>query len=249
MTYIVIGEDKRYKLVAEELKSLQKDVHHFQNYSDFEQSTSFTAPIHLLLLPIGFSEPSKNIKLPDHISHIWSGTKYPIDHAPSSHYLTYTEDEDWLWKNADLTAECTLKWLFEHLPRKVSAYSYEIAGFGRVAKCVANKLQTLNSEVTIRTRSSSQTAEAKQFGFKTAHLSEPLSKGSICINTIPAPWLSKKMIHEDCHVIDLASLPGGLIEPLDVPYDMLLALPGKMYPVEAAMDFIYLMKRKGILTD
>ncbi|MFC4354469.1 hypothetical protein ACFO0S_05175 [Chryseomicrobium palamuruense] len=245
MKIVIIGTDDRYEHLAVLLQTYG-NVSYFQSWEDFSSSDDCSAPIDLLFLPIGKLVNQNELAIPSTVKHVWSGSRQPLHRTTNTLLFHYTEDEDWLWSNAELTADSFLKWLIPTLEKRIASYSFDIAGYGRVGKRVARKLYLLGADVSIRTRSKSQQAEARLHQFDAKNLDAPF-KNSICINTIPAPWLSSQQAENLTLILDLASAPGCLMQDAQANYYPLLSLPGKIYPEDAAFEFLRLLIRKGIL--
>lgn len=248
MTITVIGADERYKFLSAELQCRGYDVAYFSDWTTFLNATDPKAEVELAFLQIGAFQEIETLVIPRHVKSVWCGSRQPVE-CGNCEVFRYTEDEDWLWMNADLTAESFLCWFYTNYYSRITSYSWDVAGYGRVAKRLAKKLQALGAEVSIRTRSLSQQAEARQDGFLGQPLSSPLNPSAICVNTIPYPWLGPEQSHQKVTVVDLASVPGGVVDPETVQYTQLLALPGKMYPQDAARDFLQILIRKGIVSE
>lgn len=248
MKLLIMGDDLRYRELAQMLVDQELDVTHVNDWTAFCKWNESGVSVDLLFLPIGPVPDDDNLTLPSNIQLVWSGSRQRLSNPHHIPIFTYTEDEDWLWKNADLTAECMLKWAYIHLSNKLSSYIWDISGYGRVAKTLAKKLQGLGAFVQIRSRSRRQQAEARQDGFLSLDLDAQVPSGALVINTIPAPWLSKAQSAPAETVVDLASVPGGLTEQIEVPYHHLLSLPGKVFPRDAAREFMSLLERKGIIS-
>lgn len=243
MKICIVGEDKRYEELAELLAPFATQYSCWRHFLESEEEKD---TIDLLFLAIGMVHSEESLVIPSSVKEIWTGSKHQFITNPETSIVHYTTDEEWLWMNADLTAESFLRWYYTTHSRRIQAYKWEIAGYGRIAKTLAPKLVALGADVQIRTRSLSQQAEARQAKLKAVDLYSPLTEGCICVNTIPAAWLSKDQAERASELIDLASMPGGLLEDVDKPYHHLLALPGKVYPVDAAHDFYRVLKWKGI---
>ena len=68
-------------------------------------------------------------------------------------------------------------------------------------------------------------------------------KEGILINTIPAKWLAATE-NPSLHIYDLASAPGCLKAQLSSEYyTVLLGLPGKHFPVDAAVALADALER------
>ena len=112
-----------------------------------------------------------------------------------------------------------------------------MAGYGRVGKMVADALSSLGGNVTVIARSDAQLGEAEMRGFSAEQFTNHLKMSdSYLVNTIPAKWFTKQF--EIPHFIfDLASAPGCLREASTSEYYRLLpGLPGKYFPVDAAIS-------------
>lgn len=245
MKIVIIGTDDRYVHLAALLENYG-DVSYLQSWEEFSECEDYSQPIDLLFLPIGKLVNQLELTIPDTVTHVWSGSRQPLQKTENTSLFHYTEDEDWLWSNAELTADSFIKWLIPTLDQRMASYSFDIAGYGRVGKRVGRKLHLLGADVSIRTRSKSQQAEARLHQFDAKNLDAPF-QSSICINTIPAPWLSGQQADKLSLILDLASAPGCLMEDAQANYYPLLSLPGKIYPADAAFEFLQLLKRKGIV--
>lgn len=147
----------------------------------------------------------------------------------------YLKDEPYIWQNARLTAEAFIHEYYAHAGRSIAENHFYIAGFGKVGKTAAHALASLGANVTIVARSDDQLGEASVLGYRTERLTDDwtLEEGNL-VNTIPARWLT---VPETSHlrIFDLASAPGCLREvPIPEYYTVLLGLPGKHFPMDAA---------------
>lgn len=162
---------------------------------------------------------------------------------------SYLQEESFIWQNARLTAEAFLHEYYARNKRIIAGNHFYVAGFGRVGKAVAHVLGALGASVTVLARSDAQLGEASAFGYDTIRLTNAFSidEGNL-VNTIPAKWLS---LHDgevaSLHVFDLASAPGCLKEhPAPEYYTILLGLPGKHFPVDAATALADALERMYI---
>lgn len=148
---------------------------------------------------------------------------------------SYLKEEQFIWQNAKLTAEGFIYEFYSRTKRTISGTCFYVAGFGKVGKATAYTLASLGADVTVVARSDAQLGEAVSNGFKIEHLTNEwdLKEGNL-INTIPAKWLALTG-SPGLHVYDLASAPGCLKAQLSSEYyTVLLGLPGKCFPVDAA---------------
>lgn len=154
-----------------------------------------------------------------------------------SHYrkIDLLKDPGYLAKNAAITAECALQVAFGHSNAVLRDTPVLIAGWGRIAKCLAKLLSSLGAEVTITARKEADTAIAGALGYHAVHLDHiapRLADYRIIFNTVPAmvlPEQNAKLCRADCLKIDLASVPG--ISGTDVITAR--GLPGKLAPETA----------------
>lgn len=159
----------------------------------------------------------------------------------------YLKDEPFIWQNARLTAEGFIREYYAYAGRSIAEKQFHVAGFGRVGKTAAHALASLGAKVTIVARSDSQLGEAAVLGYPTERLTDDwkITEGNL-INTIPAKWLSFSGT-PDLHIFDLASAPGCLKEvPVSEYYIILLGLPGKHFPVDAATALADTLERMYI---
>ena len=144
-------------------------------------------------------------------------------------------NESYLAENAAITAECALQVAFGHSNAVLRNTPVLIAGWGRIAKCLAKLLSSLGAEVTITARKEADTAIAGALGYHAVPLERiapRLADYRIIFNTVPAmvlPEQQAKLCRADCLKIDLASVPG--ISGTDVITAR--GLPGKLAPETA----------------
>lgn len=151
------------------------------------------------------------------------------------HVECYLNEERFIWRNAVLTAEAFIHEYFARTKRSISGTTFYVAGFGKVGKTVASALRALGAHVTVVARSDAQLGEAESLGYATERLVQNFKAEHGClVNSIPSQWLTveKELKYP---VFDLASSPGCLKIPLSSEYyTILLGLPGKHFPVDAA---------------
>ena len=147
----------------------------------------------------------------------------------------YLREERFIWRNAVLTAEAFIHEYFARTKSSISGTTFYVAGFGKVGKTAANVLRGLGAHVIVVARSDAQLGEAESLGYVTERLAPNFIAESGClVNSIPAKWL---LVEGELKfpVFDLASSPGCLLNPLSSEYyTILLGLPGKHFPVDAA---------------
>lgn len=167
----------------------------------------------------------------------------PLREAELS-FQSYLQEEQFIWKNAKLTAEGFIHEYYARTKRCISGVHFSVAGFGRVGKATAHALASLGAVVTVVARSDDQLGEACYHGYKTERLTNDwaMQEGTL-INTIPVKWLAAPQ-NPSLHIYDLASAPGCLKAQLSSEYyTVLLGLPGKHFPVDAAVALADALER------
>jgi len=167
----------------------------------------------------------------------------PLKEAGFSHH-SYLKEEQFIWQNAKLTAEGFLHEYYACTKRCISGTHFFVAGFGKVGKATAHTLASLGAIVTVVARSEAQIGEACYHGYKTEQLTDnwAMKEGTL-INTIPTKWLTATE-NPKMHIYDLASAPGCLKVQLPPEYyTVLLGLPGKHFPVDAAVALADALER------
>ncbi len=152
-------------------------------------------------------------------------------------------DNEFIEKNAVLTAFGALKILLEHIDFALPLGKYAITGYGRVAKETASLLTSLSCDVTVFARNSSQRDDAMIKGCKAESLTQlPLQSDrfDIVINTVPSNIINEDAIcnmKKNCKIIELASAPYGLDFDMarnhSIDVVKAFSLPGKYTPKTA----------------
>ena len=158
----------------------------------------------------------------------------------------YLEDEAFVVKNAVLTAEGALSYLIQNTVGSLRKMSVLVLGFGRVGKAVTKLLCDNKAEVSVATDDKNERAAAQLFSEEIYSLSDSfnhLHQFSAVVNTVPKVLLkgeNLKTVKNDCFILDLASVPGGLdydaAKKLSVKFLHALGVPGKTSPKAAALN-------------
>ena len=151
-------------------------------------------------------------KLPEHVCVVGGN----LDHAALKSYpkVDLLHDPEYTARNAAITADCALRIAINRLPVVLNGCPILILGWGRIGKCLANLLQSLDADVTVAARKSSDRAMLRALGFQAVdpqNLEPILHRFRVLFNTVPAPILSDaQMFHcrPDCIKIELASIRG-----------------------------------------
>ena len=125
--------------------------------------------------------------------------------------LDLLKKEDYLCRNAMLTAHCALKFAMPLLSCALYDTPTLIIGWGRIGKCLAKVLRDLNCPVTIAVRGEKDRCLLRSLGYRTT------DPGAACLrdfrlifNTAPEPVFGPDRLdpYPDLIKIDLASRPG-----------------------------------------
>ncbi len=237
--WLIIGTDARLKSLAKSLSNGNRTVY-YKSETVWSEELNLTAfnfqpdivvlPIHPLPIQVAIVLGLSNAKIfAGKLSEEWKETLKAHD----IHY--YLQDESFIWKNAQLTAEGFVSF-FYNTKQAVYGKKFIITGFGRVSKMLAHVLKNIGGEVCIAVRSHVQLNEAKAFHYEAVFLDKVANvKGDYFINTIPAKWIDEKYNNEiEMPIYDLASSPGCLQDVQRSNYELLPALPGKYFPQDAA---------------
>lgn len=141
--------------------------------------------------------------------------------------------------NGRLTAEAALELTTERLEGSLFGLPCLVLGYGCVAKPLSALLTALHARVTVAARRASVRAEAAQYGCVACDFDQLPGTPRVIFNTVPVPALSPETLDalgRDCLWVELASVPGGLPEGYNPPFEYLRAnsLPGRRLPRSAA---------------
>ena len=158
--------------------------------------------------------------------------------------VDYFAREELAVANAVPTAEGAIQIALEEMPVTLHGARALVVGYGRLGRALAPRLAALGARVTVAARRYEALAWAEGFGFDACpvkELRECLCGYDLVVNTVPAPMLGAAELgelKEECVVIDLASLPGGVdleaAERLGIRAVQALSLPGRVAPATAA---------------
>lgn len=124
------------------------------------------------------------------------------------------EDPDYLAQNAYITAEAALNIALPRLPCLLRGCEALILGWGRIGKCLAQLLKSMDATVTVAARQASHRSILRAMGYGAVdipNLEKALPCCRMVFNTVPQmllPESSLMLCREDCVKIDLASRPG-----------------------------------------
>ena len=130
------------------------------------------------------------------------------------------KDEEYLAKNAMITAHCAIKLALEHIDGTISDGSILIVGWGRIAKCLAQLLRGLGCNTTIAARKETSRAIVSALGFTSIPIEKiVINEYTLIYNTVPAQILDANKT--DATIIELASKQGirgnGIVDGRGLP--------------------------------
>ncbi|MFF5993370.1 dipicolinate synthase subunit A [Lysinibacillus sp. KU-BSD001] len=237
--WLVIGMDARMKELAKKMSSPNRTIF-YKKATGWDAGVNATVldfcpdkvvlPIQPLTLDVPLLLGTKHVTFfTGRLTDDWRGM------LKQEKVVPYLENESFIWKNAGLTAESFISYLYEKR-QTIRGKHFIVTGFGRVAKLLAQALTGLHANVTIAVRSHTQKYEAAMLGYEAIYLQpQYIKEATALINTIPAQWLTQSFSEViKMPIYDLASAPGCLYYVTRSDYELLLALPGKYFPDDAA---------------
>lgn len=117
--------------------------------------------------------------------------------------------------NSIPTVEGTIMMAIQHTDFTIHGSNITVLGLGRVGMSVARTFHLLGAKVKVGARKTEHIARITEMGLTPFHLDEIsqwVGDSDICINTIPHPIVTARVISKmPAHtlIIDLASKPGG----------------------------------------
>lgn len=191
---------------------------------------------HLLLDVPSFS-PTGLLRSGENLGHVLSMLPPSVcviggnlDHPMLSGYrkMDLLCDPMYLGINAGITADCALRLAGSRMNRTFSDTSALVIGWGRIGKCLAEKLRALGCSVTVAARKPMDRGVISALGYSALPvdaLSAKISAFQLIFNTVPA-FLPIESIPDSCTAVELASSQ-GLPALNSIPAR---GLPGKMAP-------------------
>lgn len=260
--FFIIGGDLRQLACAKSLREKGYDVKLYGFFDiylkDLPKSTSFTEDLiraDYVLLPLPVTKDGETLNTP-----LWDG-KISLSQITGTlredtvvfggmindenllqrpSVFDYAKQEDFLIKNAQITAEGAFNIVFSETPFSVYGSKLLITGYGRIGKILANIAKTLGAETFVAARNTRDLAWIELSGCKAVRydtLTELLPQFDIILNTVPHRIFKKEQIaaiQADCLFVDLASVPGGIdweaAKQAGLKTIWALSLPGKVAP-------------------
>ncbi len=142
------------------------------------------------------------------------------------------DDEDFLLKNARLTAEAALGIILTSSRKAISDMRIGVVGYGRIGKALSRLLLYLGAHACVYTTSPSTLVNLAEAGIETVMCDDDaeLLGVDILVNTAPAKLFDSARINAelaDIRIIDLAS---GDNFPSSVSVEKYPSIPAKMFP-------------------
>jgi len=153
----------------------------------------------------------------------------------------YTVRDEFVIRNAGLTAEGALGILLNDYEGSVFGTDFFVMGYGRIGKLLSRDLFALGANVTIAARKASDRSMAEQCGINAVNYPDiDFGAYDVIFNTVPALIADSKAVdsmREDVFLVDLASAPGGVdhirARERGLTCIHALSLPGKTAPLAA----------------
>ena len=134
-----------------------------------------------------------------------------LNHPALAEYCTIDllQDAEYLAVNAAITADCALQTAAPLLQTTFRDTPILIIGWGRIGKCLARLLKSIDADVTVAARKETDRAALRSLGYKAVELNASLAKYRLIFNTAPEPvFVDQITRHNNCIKIDLASNQG-----------------------------------------
>lgn len=125
--------------------------------------------------------------------------------------LDLLQDEEYLARNAAITAYCTIQIAASLLPVTLADAPTLIVGWGRIGKCLARLLKELGASVTVTARNPAHRAALLSLGYGTGETEAiHLQPFRLIVNTVPEMLLTADQLGECTRALklDLASRRG-----------------------------------------
>lgn len=247
----VIGNEKRQTYIAEML--CERGIEAVFKNSDITKEKLSSFEYFLLPVPVtrdGYRLSTANdiflMELlevfPDGCTVI--GGKIPqffYDHLLTKNIsiCDFYDDREYLWKNAEITAEGALLLLMGEDEFSLDGRKILVSGYGRIGKCLSRMLTSLRADVTVLARRTEVVFEAAVCGGFKSELVEKADTSrryDAVFNTVPNRMFEGKLLNvvENSIYIELASAPyggdGEVLEEYCKKYILASGVPGKYAP-------------------
>ncbi len=142
------------------------------------------------------------------------------------------DDEEFLCKNAELTARGAIGYILTHSKSDISDMSVGVVGYGRIGIRLIRWLLPFGGRLTVYTNRREVALELCEMGISACLIDgeSDFSSLDLLINTAPARQIDEGRLPESTEIIDLAS--GSIFEPSG-RLIKLASIPDAFYPVTA----------------
>ncbi len=141
-------------------------------------------------------------------------------------------EEDFLCKNAELTARGAVGYILTHSKCDLADMSCGVVGYGRIGMRMVRWLLSFGAKITVYTNRPSVAVELCEAGVSASVVGEECDFCGLdlLINTAPARQIDEGKLPDDLQIIDLAS--GSIFEP-SKRLIKLSSIPDAFYPLTA----------------
>ena len=216
----VYGQDKRQHYLSKMLDNYGYKTIEIPSVDINNDMTDYSAAeindTEVILLPVPVSKEILDSLTP----FVHSGTFIMSGSLPEdfekiakleqAHLFNYMSIPEVAIKNSVATAEGAIYEAIKASPLTLQDSKSLVIGYGRCGSVLCDKLNALNSDIYVLTRSSVNKAHAKADGYSLCE--DDYHDFDFIFNTAPALTVTRQIIDElnpDCVIIDIASAPGG----------------------------------------
>ena len=161
------------------------------------------------------------------------------------------QDEAYLLKNAQLTAEGAVYAAMREAPFAISGAKCLVIGYGRIGKALTRMLRALGADVIAAARRPESRLEAGGNSIAIEEIPKVLSSVQLVFNTVPFPLVDRGAlthVPSETLLFELASPPYGIdlaaARELKLHCFLESALPGRYCPDTAAQALLAYIERE-----
>lgn len=251
ISFGIIGGDARQCFLKKMLCSDGFKVNVFKVPLNQDQSFDEVFSSDFLIFPFPVSRDGEHIQPTDiKIKNILNlienkkifcgaGNSVKIPEWQKLNIIDYSLNEDFIVKNAWLTAEGTIKILLKNINKSFRNSKCLITGFGRIGKILTKILLPYGIRISVLVHSPGDASWIRIFDANPVNLEQKIEYDFI-VNTAPDMIFSKSILeklNKNAYILDLASVPGIDFESaknLGLKAERVLGIPGNFFAEEAA---------------
>ena len=228
----ILGEDKRMDYTAFYLYNLGYEI--YRSPDDIPNCQALVLP------PVYKEDIAIDVPI-----RVYGGkiVNDAIRDNENADYITYSNDEEYTRKNAELTA-LGLYNICARTTKEIQGVNVLVVGFGYCGKEIARvfKSNDCNVKIMVRRRDIKKEIIRDGYDYINLHSYDPydVATADIIINTVPAPVVDRGFIDcvsEGTTIYDIASGEGGTdfdyCSEKGIATKHCLGIPGKDFPKEA----------------